>query len=594
MKMKKIIILILLIISTVINVNAIQINDNIYSAGWISDIYFIKYNGKIKYYKQARFIRRKSDDRVVYCIEPFKDLEENSYYTGYTSDYENKLGLTKNKWENIKLISYYGYGYKNHTASKWYVVTQIMIWRVTNPTDDFYFTDTLNGNEISSYNDEINEINSLVNKHNKIPSMASKEQQFSINSTNELIDTNGVLSEYTIQNNGQMQIEKNSNKLKIITKEKEENIVIIKRNFSLYNNVPIAMLYNSSQKLLLPGNPSTISKTLKINSVAGKISIKKSDYDTNSIEPSGEGILIGSKYGLYDQKNNLVEELIISDKNIAVSKDLEYGKYTIKEIESNKGYLLDENEYIVEINSDNLNIRLDLKNKAIKEKIIINKYIEEGMPEENIKFRIYNNKNELVREVTTNDDGKIEVELYYGTYILKQISTTPNYLKSNDITISIDNDPTNNEYRIYNKRFSSKIRIINKDKLTNERINNEAIFKIFNIDENKYVTNEMFIVNGELVSLNFFKAGNYYLEEVEEPNEYLKIKEKILFTIDENNEFDVNENNELIYNIIVYYEKKPNMVVVVPDTNQNKSINSYVVLFQIVLLGLISVKLKKI
>ena len=41
---------------------------------------------------------------------------------------------------------------------KWYAITQVMIWRTTNPESDIYFTDTLNGNRISSYNDEMAEM----------------------------------------------------------------------------------------------------------------------------------------------------------------------------------------------------------------------------------------------------------------------------------------------------------------------------------------------------------------------------------------------------------------------------------------------------
>ena len=49
-------------------------------------------------------------------------------------------------------------------------------------------------------------------------------------------------------------------------------------------------------------------------------------------------------------------------------------------------------------------------------------------PEANIKFGIYNNKNELVKEVTTDKNGEFTVKLPYGSYTLKQLTTTNSYL----------------------------------------------------------------------------------------------------------------------------------------------------------------------
>ena len=45
--------------------------------------------------------------------------------------------------ERISLLAYYGYGYEGHSDQKWYAITQVMIWRTTNPESDIYFTDTL-------------------------------------------------------------------------------------------------------------------------------------------------------------------------------------------------------------------------------------------------------------------------------------------------------------------------------------------------------------------------------------------------------------------------------------------------------------------
>ena len=66
-------------------------------------------------------------------------------------------------------MPYYGYGYGNHMAKKWWAITQVMIWRVADPSGDYFFTKTLNGTKSTEYDDEIKEIETLVANHNKSP-----------------------------------------------------------------------------------------------------------------------------------------------------------------------------------------------------------------------------------------------------------------------------------------------------------------------------------------------------------------------------------------------------------------------------------------
>src|SRR5699024_6366372 len=108
--------------------------------------------------------------------------------------------LTASQKEQISLIAYFGYGYKNHTDTKWYAITQFMIWKAADPTGNFYFTDGLNGPRITAYTNEMNEINNLINNYKKQTSLNNKTYTLLEGESLSVTDTNNVLSNYKSSN----------------------------------------------------------------------------------------------------------------------------------------------------------------------------------------------------------------------------------------------------------------------------------------------------------------------------------------------------------------------------------------------------------
>ena len=98
----------------------------------------------------------------------------------------------------MKLLAYYGYGYKNHLEEKWISITQMLIWRTVDPSHSFNWIDNVNDkNIIYPYNSEIEEIEILVSSHNLIPSIP-KEVRMSINDSVELFDNSLQLNKFKI------------------------------------------------------------------------------------------------------------------------------------------------------------------------------------------------------------------------------------------------------------------------------------------------------------------------------------------------------------------------------------------------------------
>lgn len=74
----------------------------------------VKPDGYTKY-QQARFIRRSEDNKFVYCLQPYTDIDNNlPYYDVIRDDYARVLGFSEAQWERISLLAYYGYQYNDN------------------------------------------------------------------------------------------------------------------------------------------------------------------------------------------------------------------------------------------------------------------------------------------------------------------------------------------------------------------------------------------------------------------------------------------------------------------------------------------------
>ena len=164
-KIKYFILLIMAILCSNVNYVNAYTGDDFIPGEYIPNVYIkkIRSNGTGQY-RQGRFIRKKDDNSFVYCLQPFVDVISGEPYNSTSSDYELILNMTSDDWNRVALISYYGYNYKNHTDYKWYYITQVLIWRVADPTADIYFTNTLNGMRNDNlFLNEINELNTNIN-----------------------------------------------------------------------------------------------------------------------------------------------------------------------------------------------------------------------------------------------------------------------------------------------------------------------------------------------------------------------------------------------------------------------------------------------
>ena len=190
-------------------------------------------------------------------------------------------------------------------------------------------------------------------------------------------------------------------------------------------------------------------------------------------------------------------------------------------------------------------------------------------PEVGIKFGVYNNKNELVGEYTTDEQGNFEVKLPYGTYTVKQLTTTTGHEKMNDFNIEVKEVGNTIKRTISNAEITAKLRVVKIDSETKEVIKRSGIkFKIIDTKTNKevcqtitYPTSQTICTfetnsNGEFITAYPLNTGTYKLQEIDQVIDgYLWNSESLDFTIDENSKLRDDSEYGIIFD--TNFENKP-------------------------------------
>lgn len=543
----------------------------IWPSEYISNIYIKKdRNDGYSKYQQARFIRRSEDNKFVYCLQPYADIDNNlPYYDVIRSDYERVLGFSEEQWERISLLAYYGYQYNDngydHSDHKWYAITQVMIWRTTNPESNIYFTDTLNGSYTSRFDGEMAELDRLVANHYKTPNLENGVV-LPIGQTKELNDSNGVLSNYTITGTENVTASINGNTLSVTANSIGEGKVTFEKRDTKYEIPPIVYFSDHSQNVFRVGNYDPVRTKFTLKVIGGRVTPAKVDVETRTNTPQGEAKLGGAVYGIYKVDGTRVGQVVTNEDGRNTSDYLpELGRFYLLEEQPSEGYLLDSNKYYFEITENNLNPEVQVFEQVIKldfefTKVYASAETQIMEPEVGIKFGIYNRAGEQVEEVTTDSQGVFRFTLPYGTYTVKQLTTTKGHEKIDDFNVEVKTTGEIVKKVISNAPITAKLRVVKIDAESKEVIKRANIkFKIFDIKNNEYVCQTITYPNkqticvwetdseGEFTTAYPLMTGTYRLEEVDQVVEgYLWNSQSHEFSIDE----DSNLRTDSEYGII--------------------------------------------
>ena len=223
---------------------------------------------------------------------------------------------------------------------------------------------------------------------------------------------------------------------------------------------------NVDEKYILDNTPQKINleygqiKEIEIENKRkkGQIEILKTSSNENKITGDKEGSPIeGARFGIYNEEGKIIEEITTNEKGRALSKKLDVGKYTVKELETSKWYILEENKTDIEINENQEIIKIELTNKSKKPEVDIKKRAPQIVKQDkeikydfeikntgNVKlnnftwydFLPYENAN-ITKIQTGTYNQKLNYNIYYKTNKKEEYLVLKTDLKSNENT-SID------------------------------------------------------------------------------------------------------------------------------------------------------------
>ena len=166
---------------------------------------------------------------------------------------------------------------------------------------------------------------------------------------------------------------------------------------------------------------------------------------------------INAIFNLYDKDYNLIKVL---DFNGNIKLDIELGTYIIKQVESSLNNIIDDNEYIINIEykdqyTNIINKELYIKNYLDKFILEFNKY--DYYTNNKLKdtlIGIYNN-DILINTYKTDLFGQVIIELpNIGNYYIKELEPTYGYILNDEILYF---DKNNNIINMSNKKITINV-----------------------------------------------------------------------------------------------------------------------------------------
>ncbi|HAZ0693253.1 TPA: VaFE repeat-containing surface-anchored protein [Enterococcus faecium] len=497
-------------------------------------------------------VRFEINGQVAFCIEPGVSAAEGQVYTA--TALENYL-KNSNVRKKTSLISYLGYVTNKDKSDEQYIAAQFMIWEGLG-------TKIPIKNVRVDYDRRKAEIQRLLNNFDVRATFHNQTHTIKIGETLKVKSGNDFLQRVKgIQKPKGINVSIHGNEAWItVTKEAPEKAKIHFNQIEVLGT-PLAYRRPGAQTIgiLNPFEPGDSVVNLTILK-QGNIRVFKEDAET-SVKAQGASSLNNAVYGLYQADGKKIKEVTLKNVNGKVQaeiKDLDPGKYVLKEIKAPKGYVLSD-EAIEIVVEPGKTVNATAKDQVIKGTIdlvkVANKDLIDSMNPDNkpklagIEISLTSKTTgKVVKTVVTDKDGYATFgknAVVFDTYILSEIKGKEGYKLFEPFEVTISENGQTFHYVLEDKVIEQRLKVVKVDQETGKVIplaNTE--FKIFDTLANRYVTMEIpndtettdifktnekgfFLTNGTLT----YGKDRYRLEEIKAPVNYVLNQNPLVFSI---------------------------------------------------------------
>ncbi|BDQ46977.1 hypothetical protein EfsSVR2330_21640 [Enterococcus faecalis] len=485
------------------------------------------------------------DGHVAFCVEPGVPGGSGTFNKSALETYIKDAAIRK----KIALISYFGYVGSIDKSLERRIATQFYIHEVLN--SNFYGT-----NPVLNYEAFKQEIDQKINNATKKASFNNQTKTVKVGQTIEVSDTNNVLKDVVKINTPRGITAKiQGNQLVITaTKEAPEKATISLDRLTVYG-APMVYKKAGVQTIGILNYPDPLSSVLKLNVLKeGNIRVFKEDAETG-VKAQGAASLENAVYGLYQADGKKIKEITLKNINGKVQaeiKDLDPGKYVLKEIKAPKGYVLSD-ETIEIVVEPGKTVNMTVKDQVIKGTInlvkVANKDLVDSTNPDNkpklagIEISLTSKTTgQVVKTVVTDKDGYATFgknAVVFDTYILSETKGKEGYKLFEPFEVTISENGQTFHYVLEDKIIEQKLKVVKVDEETRKVIAIPGTqFKIWdrlaNNGQGGYVSmalpndtelSDVFTTNekGYFVTTDTLKYGKdrYELREIKAPEKYV-------------------------------------------------------------------------
>lgn len=378
------------------------------------------------------------NNEPVFCVDYHETFRSGKTVTqGSFSD----IGISEEKAKKLGLIAYYGTKVPGRTDRDWYAITQGLLWRVIHEDNSLKYIRTNTTPNFASTQAAWNQILADVDRYYITPSFTNTTQSVDADRSLTLEDSNGVLNDMVVSNNGGLDVSIQNNTLTIKGDPyaADEVTITLKKSIPA-NETGTSIVYTApdcqSVASFKVENSLEASIKVKINKF-GKLELTKYNDDKTGTVPETSYRITGP---------DGFDQTFTTDSDGKIKLDrLVPGEYKAVEVQAGTGYLINTTEFGFTI-KPNETTSLDLTNIEPTGKIELVKsidtsktnslsgdaYLEGNCYELRAKEKITNKagtktfyeKDELISTKETDKNGKIVWDdLPLGNYYIQETAS---------------------------------------------------------------------------------------------------------------------------------------------------------------------------